>query len=623
MPPKRKPRQPLAQAAVSVTTRTRRPKGQTPAQPRPTKSRRGKPRGLNLPWFLLGQFSVTSDQGPGPMETLLLHPTEFPDTPYATACSHHTHRVEHMWEFKTEVTTASNTGLRAALVLLPDPRLDPNSLTPPIVWSAVLAGQGAMMTSTGQGNKSAKLTAPPTTHMLSNAAPPQGVTSWVGFAIGSLVIFLLEPPIGITGTSKVNITVLARPVMTLHYPLSGFMAWTQSAVQPTPQGAGWSFTIGPQANPMTLNSHTASASLAGGCYWQLDNTRPSWCSGDLWVYGVYSCDHQGYDWQDNDSQSHNPNYYVIWRESGSTVTQVIGFRDFRDARNQVDGYYTAVPHGAELCIVYSNSTVQYRDRFEGLTSGGTVHMTLVYKHPSAYLIWTIQSTNNRPRALAAPPPRHSANAPDLPESLLSPATRAVQIGRTEQSSQNPAATLVSGLTDLVRGLQGQLQDLTRELQELKASSPQPTPPLRQSLQNPGTPVDGPPSTNPFRNSMPPAGPSNPPALQSLTTTPQMPWPWSRSESSLQASRVCYSAPPTLLSPSNPFLDLADGTMQRPTGCRQLPPTWELPACPGCQDLECDDCFEDADEESVITLPSHIGSVESLVAALSRLGGTDV
>lgn len=628
MPPKRKPRQPAAQqAAITVTTLTRKPKGQT--RSKQTRPRRVKPRGLNLPWFLLGEFAVTADTPPGPLETLLLHPTEFPETPYATACSHHTHRTEHYWEFQTQVTTAANTGLRAALVLLPDPRLDPNQLTSNLAWSAILAKQGAMMTSTGQGVTTSRLHAPPTTTLLSNAAPPQGTGSWVGFAMGSVCIYLLDSPIGLTSNSKVTITVLARPHLTVHYPLTGFVAWTTSHVQPTPQGVGWSMTIeDPATNEINTNSHTASASLAGGCYWRLDNTRPSWCKGPLWCFAIYTCDHQGVDWQDNDSQSHEPHFYVIWRETGSTTTQVVGFAQFRDARNQVDGYYLQVPHAAELCISYQSATVHYDQRWAGLTAGSLVSFTLVYKHPSSYQIWSEGSASNtRPRAVdpelmrARQPPGNTRQLPGAAPQWPPPPTEHAPTGGTEGSQLSPLATTVHGLAGLVRGLAQQLTHLTQELQELKASSPLLTPPSRQSLQSLGTPVDGTPLS--FGTSSLSVA-SAPPGVQSWSTTqPQTHSTSNRFESHSTPRQRPSSALPASSTLWSPFLDPAEETTPQATGCRRLPSEWELPACPGCTNPECDDCFEDAEEDTVVSLPSSIGSVESLVQALSRLGGTDV
>lgn len=627
MPPKRKPRQPAAQqAAITVTTLTRKPKGQTRSkqQPRP---RRSRTKGSSLPWFLLGEFAVTADTPPGPLETLLLHPTEFPETPYATACSHHTHRTEHWWEFQTQVTTAANTGLRAALVLLPDPRLDPNSLTSTLAWSAVLAKQGAMMTSTGQGVTTSKLHAPPTTSLLSNAAPPQGVGSWVGFAMGSVCIYLLDAPIGLTSNSKVTITVLARPHLTVHYPLTGFVAWTTSHIQPTPQGVGWTMVItNPETDQIALNSHTASASLAGGCYWHLQNDRPTVWHGPLWCFAIYTCDHQGVDWQDNDSQSHEPHFYVVWREPGSTTTQVIGFSQFRDARNQVDGYYTQVPHAAELCISYQNATVLYNQRWAGITAGSPVTFTLVYKHPSAYQIWTEGTgTNTRPRTVdpnlmasrRPPTQRPPGTAPQWPL----PPTEPAPIGGTGASLSSPLATTVTGLAGLVRGLAQQLTHLTQELQELKASSLPPTPHWRQSSQSLGTPVDPTPLSSGI-------------SLQSVASAPPDVPSWSTTHNPTHSisSRFGLRSPPrprpssalpASLTPWSPFLDQADATTPPATGCRRLPSGWELPACPGCTNPECDDCFEDAEEETVVSLPSSIGSVESLVDALTRLGGTDV
>lgn len=635
MPPKRSaggapPRAPT----LIVTTQSRRRKVKTAPQTvtvvqRTTKPRRRKHQsakkvtGAQTGWFLLGEFHITASSQPGPATTLLLHPTEFPGTPYHTACSHHTHRRELSWQLDIQVTTASNTGFRGAVMLCPDPRMDPNTMTSSLVWSAVLSGYGAMMTSTGTGRQKATLRAPQTTNELSNAPPPRGSTSWVGFALGTLVVYVLEPPIGLTADSRVTITVLARPNLQLLYPMSGFLAWADNGGNPGPEpvGAGWSCTIdNPGTDTIATNSHTASASLAGGKYWRLDNTRPTWCKGPLWVFAIYAADHQATGWQDNDSQPHDPRYFVVWREGGSSTTQVIGFQHWDDARNQCDGYYTSVPHGAELCIRYTGADPHWDERWEGLSQGSTITFSLLYKNSQAYMIWDVNSPNNnnslRPRGL---PPVPALGPPPQ-------ATRAVPTGATVPLPPNPAATLPTGLTATLAGFRAQLQELTQALQRLSANSQQQTPPsMPSSSSQEGTPVD--PPSPPLTTSGLASALSQPCLRQPSTAfspimrpspAPSTGWPvWYPEPLRPQ------TAPPPPASSWSPFWPVPTGATPQPTGAARLPSTWESPACPGCDDPMCEDCFEDVEEDVAVPIPSTINSVDSLVNALSRLGGTDV
>lgn len=537
---------PPPQNKAANRRRRRQPKNKAPTQNKAP--RRAKPRmpGVN-PWFLLGEFKVSSSQAPGPLEEILLHPTEFPTSPYATQTAHHTHRREKHWQLEIQVTTATNTGFRAAAILLPDPQMVTRNIPPGLIWSAVLNGTGAMMSSTGTGHTRAKLRVPQTTGLLSNAPPPG--PNWTGFAAGSLIIYLLDPPIGLTGTSEVNITILARVDMDLVGPMAGFSAWAaQVDPKPGPPGPGgsWVINVSDPEQSMAVNDHVGSAWLAGGYYWRLDNTRPSWAKGELWVGGVYKASHAAKDWQDNYAQRKTPIYFVIWREPGSETTQVVGFENLRDAKNQADGHTGSVPPQAECCLYYHDGgTAKWPEKWEGIVAGTQLAFTLEYKGENAWLLWKANNSQSmRPRILGEGQGLQNSR-------LWSPG----QIGGTGPWWPNHPPTTLATSTQPQLSLQpdiaalqqecNQLRTLCRQLSGLSVHSPLP----------PGTPVD------------PPTPPSSP--LRSGSSTPS----WTQWWDALATLRGRPKTPPS---------------SSKTSGITSP----DAPRCRGCKNLDCDDCFED-------------------------------
>lgn len=612
--------------------RVRRTKGQSVTGPRRRRSNAG-------PWFLMSEFHVNASMAPGPIGKLLLHPTMFPNTPYQSQCSNHTHRREHGWDIDIQVTTAASTGFRAAVVILADPQFVDTPLPNSMIWSAVLSNQGAMMTSTGTGMSRTRLQVPAVTTRLSNASIPAGASSIVGFSAGYLTVHLLDPPIGITGDSSVRVTVLGRVKLTVEGPMSGFLQWTTNhggAPHPAP-GPTSAWTVKPVAPNKTMptNDHIGSAWLAGGFYLKMPTSsqsnwmEASW-SGTVMVFGVYTCSHQGVDWQDNRSETFEPNYYVMWQEPGSWVCQVVGFVDYNDAKNQADGHTGMIGGGKELCLRYHNGRdPQWDQRFEGVTAGQDITFTLVYKGSRAWEYWKSNNTSN----FAAGPGAVGARATLPPNYPCAPTTA------TPLSSSTQVQHLVDSLTR-------QLQDCQRVIQTLQRESQTSRPRWHPSLASlpEGSSVDPPMWEHHLTPSLPPSSSASTPAWiewwNGLPQPPRLSRPQTancpRLTPDLQSCLPTRSAsaPPScsmdLLSPMRPPPSEAtshpapgDGT-QAATGSNNLPREPALPECPGCNDPTCDDCFTDEEDDSTsVQLPSTIGSVESLVDALSRLGASTV
>lgn len=369
--------------------------------------RRGRGRG-NIPrtakqtrqpglWWLMGQFQVGATSPPGSIELLVLHPSNFPNTPYSAACMHHTHRMERRWDLKIEVTTATTTGARVAVFALPDPDWNPRTISQEMVWGSCLNGMGTLATVTGTGQTVSQFTLRTATNRLSNAHPDG--RNYLGYAAAVLVVYLLEPPIALTGTVGLKVSVLARVDLEVYNPIPGFLAFTADVNPgpgpgPQPTTSAWALTI-PQSKVATAvetiwyNSHTASAWLAGGIYMRFPATKPTDSTkvnitGVPKSFAVYTASTQAENWHDNSGNIKTPKYFTTWYEPGSAVCQIVGFETFENAANQARGETGLVPHGAECCLIYSGTPKAWSDYWEiPSNAASTINFVEVMTTPSS------------------------------------------------------------------------------------------------------------------------------------------------------------------------------------------------------------------------------------------------
>lgn len=339
-------------------------------------------------WWLAGQFQLSANSKTGPLELIVLHPTSFPATPYSSACAHHTHRTERRWELSVEVTTATTTGARVAVFALPDPDWNPGHIGVEMVWAACMNGMGAMAAVTATGRHASRFVLATSTQRLSNALPPTG--NYLGYAAAVLVVYLLEPPMALTGSGALTVTVMARVDVTVHNPVPGFLQFTQQPPAPGPTPgpvqSSWAIQLPSGKVSTTIgstwqNSHTASAWLAGGIYLRLPGTKPT-ATSDVYITGkprgftVYTISVATKNWHNNDSQQETPQYFTLWYEPGSSVCQVVGFNTPENAINQARKQTGLIPHGAECCLIYSG-TVQAWSNYFVLPSTGAASISFV------------------------------------------------------------------------------------------------------------------------------------------------------------------------------------------------------------------------------------------------------
>lgn len=674
-PPARRRKVKPAPASQPLPRRRRRKVNNNAPPRRRTRSAgpRSGPRGS--PWWLLGEFKVHSGNSPGKLSTTLLHPSNFPNTPYGTQCAHYTHRRERRWEIEVRVTTAASTGFRAAVLLVGDPRFLPDEVPSELVWSAILNNSGAMATSTGQRQR-ARLQIPPSVNWLSNTRPTSGV-NMTGMCAGSLVVYLLDPPIGLTGNSEVIITVLARVQLQLSGPMVGFTAWSGGSLRPgdednhpPPIPGGEMVIRAPSVTDnVPENGHTATAWLAGGIY-QKVYPNGHLETGQLWSYSVYMVSNtRAVGWENNRIQRADPRFLVTWNEPGSGIIQFVGFVDWRAAKAQADGLTGAVPAGAELCLRYSSHNIPWNHVYAlGSTAGPySINFDCIYRAHNAKKWWENAAAGAATFTVptATPATAYPRYGPfDQPASTYQP-TSHVQLGTTEASLMNPPPTTVLGLQPELNSLSERIASLQQLFESLappsepsrqqqqsnlpqppesqpqpvqsawgslsslamsllsRRQSPPPPPPCSPSSSPCAAPSQRPHHGLPLGTNWPPSRPQSAPVLPSSYTTQNnnLERPATSDLSSL--SNRPHLEPSSLSSTSySNVWQHPSGTTPQLTGSEQLPCEWELPECPGCDDPTCDDCFEDDDTDTV-TIPSAIGSVDSLIGALSRLGGSEV
>nr|QUS52806.1 hypothetical protein 3 [Mute swan feces associated tombus-like virus 6] len=411
MAPKRKPRASTSPPATGAGTGRRR---NTPApRPRPRRqpATNNTPRQFWTEWFVAwsGEVSTTSRQGT--LDAITLHPQALPTTPYATALAHHTHRREAAWEIKVHCTSATNTGTRLGCFVLPDPTII-DGITPEMVWAAITNGLGAEINSVGITTRSRAMRVKTATNILSNALPGPG-ESHLGYASGTLILYLLDAPIGLTDSDKVRVVTLLRCLLTPHNAVPGFGLWESqvlSAPKHHPGPPDWTMTVtfafSNQNNDPPMSSfqgttsdnyaswsvkHVGNLPLAGGYYFVfagVGGTAPTISApinggsekSNVTIRGnpcsgrVYVSNSDFPLWQNNRGMGFSPKYFATIKGFFTHHVYMVGFVTQAQAANQADGAFTLIPGGAELCVRYAeqprwsqfhppNSTKQFEISF--------------------------------------------------------------------------------------------------------------------------------------------------------------------------------------------------------------------------------------------------------------------
>lgn len=315
-----------------------------------------------------------------------MHPQTLPLTPYATACAHYTHRREQRWEIRAHCTSATTTGTRFGIMVLPDPTTV-ETIAPEMMWSAIENGLGAAVNSSGISSRSRTFSVRTATNILSNAFPGPG-ESHLGFAAGTLLIYLLDTPMGLGTDNKVQLVVLLRCELEPINKVPGFGVYESQmlhAPRHQPGPPEWAIKVSfnfsdLDNNPpmMGMNSsstpyldwavyHTGNIPLAGGYYFVFANAGSNapvisstyggkksnvTIEGQPRSGAVYVTDVDFPPWRTNRNTQITPRFFACIRGWVSQRVYMVGFVAQQQAANQVDARFTMIPANAELCIRY-------------------------------------------------------------------------------------------------------------------------------------------------------------------------------------------------------------------------------------------------------------------------------
>lgn len=331
-----------------------------------------------------------------------------------------TQRQEARWEMQAFVTTATFTGCRLGILALSDPGYDGASLSPQLVWGAIMNQKGTMVEASGTSGKRTKFAVATPTHALSNATPPQP-NNMVGYAAAVAILYCLQAPIALHETMDLSVTVMARCLIRCSNPIPGYALY-QTPIAHTdhnvPEGAKPTWILNVAATPYNdtkpgasstmyrgewVKSHNGGAWLAGGYYMYFmhwgqaapkdgvpsTNTTSSGY-GPVTIYGdpkrccVYTTDDTFPLWQDNDKANKRPKYFVTHVNPIHHSVWLVGFQLLEHAMMQARGDTGMVPHGAELCIRY-NQIPTWQESFPKST-GSTIDLKfyLLYESEKPY-----------------------------------------------------------------------------------------------------------------------------------------------------------------------------------------------------------------------------------------------
>lgn len=324
----------------------------------------------------------------------VLHPKEFPASPYYAALANHAFRLEGTWEAQISITAAAFTGTRLAVVIDPDLSLDPRIPDSNTVFAWVQNGLGIMVSATGTGTSTGALRHGNPTLQLSNATPSG--TSVLGFAVGTLMAYLLDAPIGLGNNDTLRLRIALRVRLTPLVPANGFLdaepPWPTPGPTPGP-GPGPTpkvsveidFSMGRTSdqNKVPQVSHTGDIYLAGGNYWMTASYVGHWAplgemqGANLAPWTVWKCNKTTKNWQNNAGKTDGkPVYFAHYESSAGGWRGLIGFERVEDAITQVT-HPQNTPSGAELCVTYSGAEPKDEDRFEDIADH-KVELTHVY-----------------------------------------------------------------------------------------------------------------------------------------------------------------------------------------------------------------------------------------------------
>lgn len=307
-------------------------------------------------WFLMYRGQITTATQPGILFVSIIHPQFFPMTPYYTRCFNFTHRIEVFWEFEIMITSAVTTGVRVAAIPVDDPSPSP-LMNDVIAFQQVANGRAAIATVTGTVDVRSRVGMVGTTVRMSNGSPLR-TSSIVGFSVGSIFLYLLDPPIGINTTTVLNVTLLARVGLREFGPFTGFMGF-----EVLPPGPAIKLTINNVTTTVGYETHHGGSGYLDGNRYMAVLITGKPVAGTTWdptprVGKIYTCvvSAKVDRWRNTNDIAGIPKYYCVG-DLGSGDVVIVGFSDITQAKLFISQPYS-VRGGAALGLgttdTYSN-----------------------------------------------------------------------------------------------------------------------------------------------------------------------------------------------------------------------------------------------------------------------------
>lgn len=424
MAPKRKP--------VASTSRppTGRGTGRRQNTPRPRRAPRSKnPAPAWTEWFVGWTGTIGPSHREGVLDAVTLHPQTLPSTPYSAVLAHCTHRRELAWEMRAHCTSATTTGVRFGFMVLPDPS-PAEGMTSEMMWSAIENRMGVMISSAGLGSRQQTFRVQSATPLLSNALPAAS-ESHLGYASGTMIIYLLDAPMGLQDGNTVQAVFLLRCLLQPINPVPGFALMESDYLQHPRHQPGppdWQMTIsyasnynqefmdgsGSTGTAAWAIYHTGNIPLAGGWYFKFagaggsapvfgtnveSKTNKVTIKGQPRYGYVYMCGQDFPPWRTNRNLQITPRFFAVTRGWISGTVYMIGFVTQTQAANQVDGKFTLIPPNAELCIRYNTKPTW--EEFHPQTSNDQCSLSFwsVYVSPTTGDIYKTSTPVSEPYAL--------------------------------------------------------------------------------------------------------------------------------------------------------------------------------------------------------------------------------
>lgn len=277
------------------------------------------------------------------------------------------------------ITAATVTGVRVAAIPVDDPSPQP-TMTETIAYQQVANGRAALAAVTGTTDVRTRVPMVGSTVRLSNASP-MALSSLIGFSTGSIFLYLLDAPVGVSTSTCVTVTLLARIILRESGPFTGFMNYEGPGV-----GAStFDLVVTDSTQVVQFETHVpGSGYLDGNTYLAVMSVGKS-PSGMSWTSGfpptgqIYTALPEaktGDGWKNVDGVKAPPIYFTVAPLAAGSLVMV-GWLDLRQART-----FLIAPHSVQSGSAFGvKSDGTWKDLFSVAASGSvTIHFISLGAH---------------------------------------------------------------------------------------------------------------------------------------------------------------------------------------------------------------------------------------------------